>query len=84
MLHNMFNTLASKKIAILGFAFKANTGDTRESPAIYVTRKLLEEQAQIVISDPKAIENAKVDLSDVSDRVSFEINPIEACKGALP
>ena len=79
---NMFNTLASKKIAILGFAFKANTGDTRESPAIYVTRKLLEEHAQIVISDPKAIENAKSDLSDVLDRISFESDPIEACKGA--
>ena len=82
MLRNMFNTLASKKVAILGFAFKANTGDTRESPAIYVTRKLLEEQAEVIISDPKAIENAKLDLSDVSDRVNFEINPIEACKGA--
>ena len=82
MLRNMFNTLASKKIAILGFAFKANTGDTRESPAIYVTRKLLEEHAQIVISDPRAIENAKSDLSDVLDRISFESNPIEACKGA--
>ena len=78
----MFNTLASKKIAILGFAFKADTGDTRESPAIYVTRKLLEEQAEVVISDPKAIENAKSDLSDISERVNFEINPIEACKGA--
>ncbi len=82
MLRNMFNTLASKKVAILGFAFKANTGDTRESPAIYVTRKLLEEQAEVIISDPKALENAKLDLSDVSDRVNFEINPIEACKGA--
>ena len=82
MLRNMFNTLASKKIAILGFAFKANTGDTRESPAIYVTRKLLEEQAKVVISDPKAIENAKSDLSDVLEKVSFETNPIEACKGA--
>ena len=78
----MFNTLASKQIAILGFAFKSNTGDTRESPAIYVTRKLLEEQAKVIISDPKAIENAKLDLSDISDRVSFETDPIKACKGA--
>ncbi|MBN2568020.1 MAG: nucleotide sugar dehydrogenase, partial [Deltaproteobacteria bacterium] len=40
MLGSMFNTLAGKKICLFGFAFKANTGDTRESPALYVTRML--------------------------------------------
>ena len=59
MISAMFNTIAKKRIAILGFAFKANTGDTRESPAIYITRKLLEEQAHVVITDPKALANAK-------------------------
>ena len=39
ILKNMFSTLAGKKICILGFAFKADTGDTRESPAIYISQK---------------------------------------------
>lgn len=82
MMKNMFNTLAAKKITILGFAFKANTGDTRESPAIYITRKLLEEHANVVISDPRAIKNAQSDLSDVLDRIQFEEDPLKACSGA--
>ena len=40
----MFGTISSKKIAILGFSFKANTNDTRESPAIYICKKLIEEE----------------------------------------
>ena len=59
ILASLFNTVAGKRIALFGFAFKANTGDTRESPAIYVARGLLEERAQVVISDPRALENAK-------------------------
>lgn len=82
MLSNMFNTVAGKKIALFGFAFKANTGDTRESPAIYVARGLLEEQAEIVISDPKALENAKLDLEDVGAGLSFELDPYRAAEGA--
>jgi UDPglucose 6-dehydrogenase len=78
----MFNTVAGKKIALFGFAFKANTGDTRESPAIYVARGLLEEQAQVVISDPKALENAEKDLDDVKNKVVFQIDPYEAAEGA--
>ncbi len=53
----MFGTISSKKIAILGFAFKANTNDTRESPAIYICRKLIEEGAFLNIFDPKVNEN---------------------------
>ncbi|KAL5011727.1 hypothetical protein ScPMuIL_010278 [Solemya velum] len=49
----MFNTVSNKKIAILGFSFKKNTGDTRESPAIYVCKYLLEEGAKLQIYDPK-------------------------------
>jgi len=82
MLSNMFNTVAGKRIALLGFAFKANTGDTRESPAIYVARGLLEEKAQVVVSDPKALENAKVDLGDVKNGLTFESDPYEAARGA--
>ena len=42
-----------KKIGILGFSFKANTNDTRESPAIYICKKLIEEGAILNIYDPK-------------------------------
>ena len=82
MLENMFNTIASKRIAIFGFAFKADTGDTRESPAYYVVRELLAERARPVITDPKAIPEAKKDLADVLDQVEFADDPYEAAKGA--
>ncbi len=49
----LFNTVAEKKIAILGFAFKKDTNDTRESAAIAVCRDLLAEQAKVVIYDPQ-------------------------------
>ncbi|MEZ5276025.1 MAG: UDP-glucose 6-dehydrogenase [Opitutaceae bacterium] len=53
---SLFNTVAGKKIAVLGFAFKKDTNDTRESAAIYVCRDLLEEQAHLAIYDPKVSE----------------------------
>ena len=61
----MFNTLANKKIAIFGFAFKADTGDTRETPAGTVARLLNDEHVCLSITDPKAIQNAKKDLEDL-------------------
>jgi UDPglucose 6-dehydrogenase len=82
MLHAMFNTLAGKRICIFGFAFKADTGDTRESAAIYIARRLLEEQAQLVVSDPQALRNAKVDLADVAEKVEFVEDPYQAAGGA--
>ena len=82
MISNMFNTVAGKKIALFGFAFKANTGDIRESPAIYIARGLLEEKAHVVISDPKALENAREDLSNVQGQVTFEIDPYKAAEGS--
>jgi UDPglucose 6-dehydrogenase len=82
MLSNMFNTVAGKKIAVLGFAFKANTGDTRESPAIYITRGLLEERAQVNVSDPKALGNAREDLKDIKEGVEFIEDPYKAAEGA--
>ncbi len=82
MLSNMFNTVAGKRIALFGFAFKANTGDTRESPAIHVARGLLNEHAQVVITDPKALENARADLADVEGAVTFEEDPYKAADGA--
>jgi UDPglucose 6-dehydrogenase len=82
MLRVMFNTIAGKKITLLGFAFKADTGDTRESPSIDVTRQLLEERAQVVISDPEAIPNAKKDLGDCGDGVTYVEDPYAAAEGA--
>ena len=80
IIKNMFNTLAGKKIAILGFAFKANTGDTRESPAIYVSKLLLEEHAKLSIFDPQAIKNAKIDLSGIDSDIEYCNDPYTACK----
>ena len=53
ILASMFNTVSDKKIAVLGFAFKKDTNDTRESAAIYVCDDLLQEQANLAIYDPK-------------------------------
>lgn len=49
----MFNTISGKKIAILGFAFKKDTGDTRETPALDVCKGLLGDNARLSIYDPK-------------------------------
>jgi len=81
ILNAMFNTLAGKKICILGFAFKADTGDTREKQAINITRKLLAEHAEVVISDPKALANARIDLADDGGKISFVENPYQAAAG---
>ncbi len=82
MLKSMFNTITGKRIAIFGFAFKANTGDTRESPAIYVTKKLLKEMANVAISDPKALENAKIELKEFKENVEYCSDPYVAAKNA--
>ncbi len=82
MIQRMFNTIVAKRIAILGFAFKADTGDTRESPAISVCRGLIEERAEVVVSDPQALDNARLELADLGDRVKYEPDPYAAAKGA--
>ena len=76
VIHEMFNTLSGKRIALFGCAFKANTGDTRESPAIYVARRLLGEKAELVITDPKALPSARVDLA--GEVVTFVDDPYTA------
>ncbi len=53
IVQTLFNTVSGKRIAVLGFAFKKDTNDTRESPAIQVVRGLLEENANVVVYDPK-------------------------------
>ena len=81
IVRSMFNTISDKNITMFGFAFKADTGDTRESPAIYIAKMLLEEKANLTIYDPKAIANAKIDLAGY-DNVRFCEDPYEAVKGA--
>jgi UDPglucose 6-dehydrogenase len=82
MVTAMFNTVAGKRIALFGVAFKADTSDTRESPALAVCRALLEEHAQVVITDPHAMDNARADLRDAAGAVIFEPDPYVAAKGA--
>jgi UDPglucose 6-dehydrogenase len=82
MVSSMFNTVAGKRIALFGAAFKAHTNDTRESPALEVCRALLEEQASIVMTDPHALENACLDLKELATRVTYEPDPYVAAKEA--
>lgn len=87
----LYNTVNGKKIAFLGWAFKKDTNDTRESAAIYVADELLNEQANIAIYDPKVKNNqVQSDLNYLNTRseqenatmaTSFD-NPYEACKDA--
>ena len=53
MVESLFGTVAGKRIAILGFAFKKDTDDTRETPARYVCRDLLDERARLAVYDPQ-------------------------------
>jgi len=53
VVNSLFGTVTGKRLAVLGFAFKADTNDTREAPAIRICRDLLEEGAELAIHDPK-------------------------------
>ena len=80
LFREMFNTLANKKIAMFGFAFKADTGDTRETPAGYVARLLADEHVRLTITDPKALDNARKDLEGID--AEFTADPYEAAREA--
>jgi UDPglucose 6-dehydrogenase len=82
IIKQMFNTIVGKKIAIFGFAFKADTGDTRESPAIEVCRALLDERALLAIHDPQALEGAAKDLEKYEGQFTLESDPYIAAHGA--
>lgn len=86
----LFNTITGKQIAVLGFAFKADTGDTRESPAISLVRDFLSERAYVTIYDPQ-VEETQIwlDLAEACPTVPLELikkqvtivkSAIEACK----
>eukprot|EP01024_Parvocaulis_polyphysoides_P056083 TRINITY_DN5844_c0_g1_i1.p2 TRINITY_DN5844_c0_g1~~TRINITY_DN5844_c0_g1_i1.p2 ORF type:complete len:166 (+),score=33.89 TRINITY_DN5844_c0_g1_i1:267-764(+) len=53
MIEAMFNTIKGKRIALLGWAFKKDTGDTRETPAIEIAKGLINEGATLAVYDPK-------------------------------
>ena len=82
ILSSLFNTVAGKRIALFGAAFKANTSDTRESPALQVCRALLEERADVVVTDPHALDNVRVDLGEDARRVTMEPDPYRAAMNA--
>jgi UDPglucose 6-dehydrogenase len=88
IIRSLYNTVSGKKIAFLGWAFKKDTNDTRESAAIYVADALLNEQAEITVYDPKVTaEQIYADLDYLNTRSSEEnrrflkvVNdPYEAC-----
>tara|TARA_R110000868_G_scaffold118059_2_gene313301 strand:- start:34537 stop:35928 length:1392 start_codon:yes stop_codon:yes gene_type:complete len=91
MVQTLYNTVADKKIAFLGWAFKKDTNDTRESAAIYIADDLINEQAQIAVYDPKV--SSKKVLADLdyletrtaeknSANVTSFTDPYEACASA--
>ena len=81
ILQAMFNTLVDKKLAIFGFAFKPDTGDTRDAPAIYICKRLLEEKAQLRITDPHALDNARKDLEGIDHNADYIEDPYKAVEG---
>jgi UDPglucose 6-dehydrogenase len=86
IVRELFNTVADKKIAVLGFAFKKDTNDTRESAAINVCRDLLTEHAKVCVYDPKVpAHEIKVDTLGKgvdNPRLTVAKDAYEACAGA--
>ena len=71
IIKKLFGTLSGKKIAILGFAFKSNTNDTRESSAIQICKDLMEEGAHLFIHDPK-VSSRQIELDLGTSQLSTE------------
>jgi len=91
IVQTLYNTVSGKKITFLGWAFKKDTNDTRESASIYVADDLINEQANIGLFDPKVpFQQVLSDLDYLETRSSEENqkyinsfeNPYEACKDA--
>ncbi len=88
IVRQLFNTVSGKKLAVFGFAFKKDTNDTRESPAVTVCRDLLAEEAHLAIYDPR-VEDEKIarELEIDSNRgsgasVTVAGDPYEAAEDA--
>ena len=75
IIEKLFGTVSGKKIAILGFSFKANTNDTRESPAISICKELINEGGNLFVYDPKVShEQIKIDLNLPEARQEQDLN----------
>ena len=84
IIKTLYNTVSGKKIALLGWAFKKDTNDTRESAAINIAQNLINEQAHIAVYDPKVSEKQiKLDLIDLDEKqialITVSQDPYEAC-----
>uniref|UniRef100_A0A5S6Q6L7 UDP-glucose 6-dehydrogenase n=1 Tax=Trichuris muris TaxID=70415 RepID=A0A5S6Q6L7_TRIMR len=91
IIDRLFSTVHDKSVAILGFSFKKNTGDTRESSSIYICKYLLDEGAKLNVYDPKVPKasilkdlNCTVDDPSSSDKcsVAVHMDAYSACEGA--
>ncbi len=85
IIKNLFGTLSEKRIAILGFSFKSNTNDTRQSPAINISKYLFQEGAKLAFYDPKVSEiQITSSFGEFKNEETFEIceSAIQACEGA--
>jgi UDPglucose 6-dehydrogenase len=88
----LYNTVLGKRIAILGFAYKKNTGDTRESAAIAIVNTLVNERAEVMIFDPRVrdeqiwmeldVGKGDADVKDMRKCVKICDDAYEACEGA--
>ena len=67
IIETFFGTVSSKKLTLLGFAFKSNTNDTRESPAITIAKELLENGADLCIHDPQVSESQISKILDIDN-----------------
>ena len=84
VIKNLFGTLSNKKLAILGFSFKANTNDTRDSPSITISKEFLKEGAELNFYDPK-VEKKQIlrEFDDIKDSKVFAAKSAsEAANGA--
>lgn len=89
IIKRLYNTLSRKKIAVLGFAYKKNTGDTRETAAITVISQLIAEGARVAIYDPQVSEKQIIaDLQSVNpeknvkDSITVYPDAVSACSDA--
>lgn len=79
MTRELVGSLQKKKVAFLGLAFKPNTDDVRESVALRLVERLLNEGARVTVCDPKAVENAKRVLGE---RVTYAESARECIRDA--
>ena len=80
----LFDTVSGKRIALLGFAFKKNTGDVRESAAAYVAALLLAERAELRVYDPRASPEAMAaETRSAAAALGLELD-LAACLGPGP